>query len=143
MSIDSILKTKGAEVFSILPESSVKATADEMRTKGIAALVVKSDDDVLGIVSEREIVSGFSQFGDKFATMTVKDIMRRDVHPVAPQDHVNRAMALMTRHRVRHLPVVDGSLLVGLVSIGDAVKNRLDDLEAETRVLRDIYIASR
>jgi CBS domain-containing protein len=69
--------------------------------------------------------------------------MRRDVYTVDPEDHVTRAMALMTQHRVRHLPVVSSGKVVGIVSIGDAVKNRLDDLEAETRVLRDIYIAAR
>ena len=143
MTVQSILRTKGGEVVSVAPDANVESAADEMRSKGIAALVVKSGDEVLGIVSEKEIVAGFSQFGDRLATMSVKDIMRHDVHTVAPDDHVTRAMALMTQYRVRHLPVVQGEKLVGLISIGDAVKNRLDDLEAETRVLRDIYIAAR
>jgi CBS domain-containing protein len=143
MSVESILKRKGSSVVTTPQEASVKSAADEMRRRNIAALVVTSNDEIAGIISEREIVTGFSQYGEGLSDMPVRDIMRRDVYTLAPDDHVTRAMALMTQHRVRHLPVVTKGRLVGIISIGDAVKNRLDDLEAETRVLRDLYIAAR
>jgi CBS domain-containing protein len=143
MSINSILKAKGTRVIRTTPDATVKSAADEMHRQGIAAVLVMSRDQIIGVISEREIVGGFAQHGEKLSGMTVEQIMRRDFYTVDPEDHVTRAMALMTQHRVRHLPVVSSGKVVGIVSIGDAVKNRLDDLEAETRVLRDIYIAAR
>ena len=143
MSVESILKSKGSEVIRTSPEATIKSAADEMRRRGIAALIVASGDEIAGIISEREIVDGLSQHGERLFAMTVGEIMRRDVYTLGPEDHVTRAMALMTRHRVRHLPVIREGRLVGVISIGDAVKNRLDDLEIETRVLRDLYVAAR
>jgi CBS domain-containing protein len=75
--------------------------------------------------------------------MLVKEIMRYAVTTVSPEESVNRAMNLMTHHRVRHMPVVRGSELVGIVSIGDVVKHRLEDLVLETNILRDVYNAAR
>jgi CBS domain-containing protein len=73
----------------------------------------------------------------------VKEIMRRGVITVSPDESVTRVMNLMTRHRVRHIPVVRDGQLAGIVSIGDVVKHRLDDLEVEINVLRDAYIVAR
>jgi CBS domain-containing protein len=73
--------------------------------------------------------------------MSVKNIMTDGVVTVAPGDGINRVMSLMIRHRVRHLPVLRNGELAGIISIGDVVKHRLDDLELETNVLRDVYIA--
>lgn len=143
MSIEAILKHKGTSVATTTPDAGVTAAADEMLRKNIAALVVVANDAIVGVISEREIVTAFARHGAKLATMKVGDIMRKDVYTVTPEDHVTRAMALMTQHRARHLPVVRDGRLAGVVSIGDAVKNRLDDLEIETRILRDIYIAAR
>jgi CBS domain-containing protein len=75
--------------------------------------------------------------------MSVKEIMRHGVVTVSPEESVNRVMKLMTHHRVRHMPVLRDGRLAGIISIGDVVKYRLDDLELETNVLRDAYIASR
>jgi CBS domain-containing protein len=73
--------------------------------------------------------------------MQVKDIMTHGLITVTPEDNLNRLMKLMTRHRVRHLPVLRDGKLAGIISIGDVVKRRLDDLELETNVLHDLYIA--
>jgi CBS domain-containing protein len=73
--------------------------------------------------------------------MTVKDIMRHGLVTVAPEDDLSRVMKLMTRHRVRHMPVLRDGKLCGIISIGDVVKHRLDDLELEANILRDAYIA--
>jgi CBS domain-containing protein len=143
MSIEAILKSKGSAVATISPDATLPSAADEMLRRNIAALVVVSNDAIVGVISEREIVAAFSHHGAKLSSMNVAEIMRRDVYTVTAEDHVTRAMALMTQHRVRHLPVVRDGKLAGIVSIGDAVKNRLDDLEIETRILRDIYFAAR
>jgi len=104
--------------------------------------VVASGNSILGVISEREIVHALSQFGEQVASMAVKDIMRHGLVTVAPEDDLSRVMKLMTRHRVRHMPVLRDGKLSGIISIGDVVKHRLDDLELEANILRDAYIAS-
>ena len=143
MSIEAILKAKGSAVATTTPDATVVSAADELTRKNIAALIVVENDRIVGVISEREIVAALSRHGAKVSAMKVGEIMRRDVYVLSPEDHVTRAMALMTQHHARHLPVVRDGRLAGVISIGDAVKNRLDDLEIETRILRDIYIAAR
>jgi predicted transcriptional regulator len=141
MNVENILVQKGTDVATIAPQASIKRAADWLRAKDVGALVVARDDTVLGIISERDIVRALSQYGEPVASIHVKDIMTHGVITVAPGDDLNRVMRLMTRHRVRHLPVVRNGKLAGIISIGDVVKRRLDDLELETNVLRDVYIA--
>ena len=143
MTIESILRRKGTDVTTIAPEASIKRAADWLRAKKIGALVVTNGKAVLGLISEREIVHAFSRFGETAASMPVKEIMQHGVATASPDDSVNRVMTLMTRHRLRHMPVVRGGKLAGIVSIGDVVKHRLEDLELETNVLRDAYNAAR
>jgi CBS domain-containing protein len=113
-----------------------------MQAHGTAAMVVKSADLVGGLISEREIVHAISQHGERALSMAVLDVMTRSAITVTPGDTLKRAMTLMTNHRVRHLIVIGNGQLVGIVSIGDVVKYRLEDLEAESNVLRDAYIAA-
>jgi CBS domain-containing protein len=143
MTIESILRRKGTDVTTIAPDASVKRAADWLCAKNIGALVVTSENSVLGLISEREIVHAFSRYGEAAATMTVKEVMQCGVTTVSPDESVNRAMKLMTHHRVRHMPVVRGGKLAGIVSIGDVVKDRLENLELETNILRDVYKAAR
>ncbi len=143
MTIETILRQKGTDVATIEPEASIRRAADWLRIKNIGALVVTSGNAVLGLISEREIVHAFSRHGETAASMLVKEIMRQGVITVPPEESVNRMMKLMTRHRVRHMPVLRDGKLAGIISIGDVVKYRLDDLELETNVLRDAYIAAR
>jgi CBS domain-containing protein len=143
MTIESILRRKGTDVTTIAPEASVKTAADWLRAKNIGALVVTSENAVLGLISEREIVDALSRHGEAAGSMLVKEIMQRGVSTVSPDESINRVMNLMTHHRVRHMPVLRGDKLVGIVSIGDVVKHRLEDLELETNVLRDVYHAAR
>jgi predicted transcriptional regulator len=96
----------------------------------------------IGLISEREIVHAFSRYGETAAAMSVKEIIRQGVIAVTPEENISRVMNLMTRHRVRHMPVLRNGKLAGIISIGDVVKRRLDDLELETRVLRDAYVAA-
>jgi len=143
MTIESILRRKGADVTTIAPEASIKSAADWLCARNIGALVVTSGNAVLGLISEREIVHAFSRYGEIAGSMTVKEIMQYGITTVSPDESVNRVMNLMTRHRVRHMPVLRDGKLVGIVSIGDVVKHRLEDLELETNVLRDVYYAGR
>jgi CBS domain-containing protein len=142
MSIQNILDRKGAEVFTIDPTATVTTAAYLMRAHGIAALVVKSGDVIGGLISEREIVHAISQHGERALSMAVLEVMTRSAITVTPGDSLKRAMSLMTSHRVRHLIVIANGKLVGIVSIGDVVKYRLEDLETESNVLRDAYIAA-
>jgi CBS domain-containing protein len=143
MTIESILRQKGSDVTTIGPEASIKRAADWLRAKNIGALVVTSENAVLGLVSEREIVRAFSRYGETAGSMPVREIMQYGVTTVSPDESVNRVMKLMTHHRVRHMPVLRGGKLAGIVSIGDVVKYRLEELELETNVLRDVYNAAR
>ena len=143
MTIETILRQKGTEVATIEPEASIRRAADWLRVKNIGALVVTGGKAALGLISEREIVHAFSRYGETAASMPVKEIMRHGVITVSPEESVNRVMKLMTHHRVRHMPVLRDGKLAGIISIGDVVKYRLDDLELETSVLRDAYIAAR
>jgi CBS domain-containing protein len=143
MTIESILRRKGTDVTTIAPEASIKRAADWLSAKNIGALVVTSEGAVLGLVSEREIVHAFSRYGDTAGSIPVKEIMQCGVTTVSPDESVNRVMNLMTHHRVRHLPVLRDGKLAGIVSIGDVVKHRLEDLELEANVLRDVYHAAR
>jgi CBS domain-containing protein len=143
MSIENILRRKGTDVTTISPEASIKRAADWLRAKNIGALVVMSEDGVLGLISEREIVHAFSRYGETALSMPVKQIMKYGATTVPPDESVNRVMNLMTQHRVRHVLVLRGGELAGIVSIGDVVKHRLEDLELETNVLRDAYHAAR
>jgi CBS domain-containing protein len=143
MTIETILRRKGTNVTTIAPDASVKRAADWLRAKNIGALVVTSENEVLGLISEREIVHALSRFGEAAGSMLVKEVMQYGVSTVSPDETVNHVMNLMTHHRVRHMLVLRAGKLVGIVSIGDIVKHRLEDLELETNVLRDVYNAVR
>jgi CBS domain-containing protein len=143
MSIQTILDRKGAEVFIIDATATVRNAAYRMRERSIAALVVKSGDAMTGLISERDIVRAVSRHGERALSLAVPDVATHATITVAPDDTVKRAMSLMTHNRVRHLPVIADGKLVGIVSIGDVVKHRLEDLETESNVLRDAYIAAR
>jgi CBS domain-containing protein len=142
MSIQAILYQKGEYVETIAPDASVRDAAASLRDENIAALVVTKGDAILGVVSEREIVHALSRHGERIASMKVADVLVRDFATVAPEDSLKRAMTLMTRHRTRHLPVLRDEKLVGIVSIGDVVKHRLEDLELGTNVLHDAHGAA-
>ena len=106
MSIESILRRKGTDVTTIAPDASIKRAADWLRAKNIGALVVMSGNEVLGLISEREIVHALSRYGETAVSMPVKEIMQYGATTVSPDESVNRVMNLMTHHRVRHILVL-------------------------------------
>jgi CBS domain-containing protein len=143
MTVKTILRRKGTAVSTIEPEASTSRAAHWLCLKKIGALVVTKGKVVLGLISEREIVHAFSRNGEAAALMRVKEVMNSHVITVSPEDSISRVMKLMTQHRVRHMPVLRDGELAGIISIGDVVKSRLDDLELESNTLRDAYIAAR
>ena len=109
-----------------------------MKDRVIGALVVTGDEvQLLGIISERDIVHGLVERGRDLLDARVGDLMTVDVLTCAPEDRITKLMARMTERRIRHLPVVDDGALCGIVSIGDVVKNRLDEIAAEASALRE------
>jgi CBS domain-containing protein len=142
MKIAEVLKGKGSAVAVIDPEVSLGVAVKTMSTKGIGALVVSRDGEhIAGIVSERDVVKALAD-DPSACDRRVAEVMTRDVVTVRPDETVTGAMALMTRRRHRHLPVVVDGRLAGIVSIGDLVKARLEELELESRVLREVYLAT-
>lgn len=141
MSVQHIIDRKGSGIVSIRPEATIREAADYMRRLGVAALIVTAGGHQVDIVSERDIVHALSRQGEAALAERVITVASRPVS-VAPTDSLKRAMSLMTQHRARHLLVVDEGSAAGIVSIGDVVKHRLEDLELETNVLRDSFIAS-
>jgi len=137
MNVETILSTKGRAVATIRPEDTVGAAVEALVSGNIGALVASEDGEhVDGIVSERDIVHALARHGDALLALTVAEVMTRSVVTCDPTESVAELMAEMTNRRIRHLPVVQNGLLCGIVSIGDVVKNRLDEIEYEARSLR-------
>ncbi len=141
MKVDAVLAAKGHEVATVAPSATLTTVAQQLRLEGIGALVVLDQGRLAGIVSERDVVHAFAAHRAETTEIKVADAMTRDVITCRREDSLTRVLGVMTRHRVRHLPVLEDGRLIGLISIGDAVKHRLAELETETAVLRDAYIA--
>ena len=144
MTVHAILKAKGSHVETTSPETTAFSAAWELKIKNIGALVVVSGDgaNILGMISERDLARGISEHGTDLQALPVSKLMTTPVLTCTPDERVTAVMVRMTRHRVRHLPVVDRGRLVGIISIGDVVKHRLDELELEASVLREALIVS-
>ena len=143
MKVQAMLATKGKKVVTTRPDATIATVVHLLKLEGIGALVVSQDGSRLdGIISERDIVRGLVTDGPELLQMKVSDLMTTTVKTCSPEANIKEIMAEMTRSRIRHLPVVVGHELRGIISIGDVVKNRLDELETETNVLRD-YIVGR
>ena len=141
MNVDAILKVKGDAVLTIRPTATIAEAVALLCQKRIGALVVSANGtEPLGILSERDIVHGLGREGVSLLERRVEDLMSKAVVTCAPQDRVADLMALMTERRIRHIPVLRSGKLAGLVSIGDVVKNRLDEIEHETSSLK-AYVA--
>jgi len=139
MSIQAILYCKGSRVETTAADASLKSAAEKLREKNIAALVVKSGNAIVGLISERDIAHALARHGEQAAGLGVGEIMARDIVTIAPEDSLRRAMSLMTRHRTRHLLVLSDGELAGIVSIGDVIKHRLEDLELKTGFRGGVY----
>ncbi len=142
MKVINILQSKGAEVFAVSEADTVGNAVALLNDKNIGAVVVKDKAGaVSGILSERDIVRRLKSHGPALMTAPVGDCMTARPHTCRPDDSVDDLMTMMTQKRVRHLPVVHDGKLLGLVSIGDVVKRKIEDIEREAAELKH-YISS-
>ena len=136
MRISDVLRSKGATVATITPETSVAGLLTELSVHNIGAMVVVSPDGLLGIVSERDVERKLHEMGADLLCRPVSEIMTTLVATCSPEDSVDSLSVLMTTNRVRHVPVVVDGRLAGIVSIGDVVKTRMEELEREHEQLQ-------
>jgi CBS domain-containing protein len=139
MLISDILSVKGHEVFRIRPTESVATAVAKLAEHRIGALVVEDQwMHIVGIFSERDFINAVGRDGSAALHATVAQFMSAPVVHCRPSDRIDSVMVTMTMRRIRHLPVMDGERLLGIVSIGDLVKHRLDEKELEASVLLEI-----
>ena len=142
MFVSNILKHKSDRIVSVTPGDSIAGVAAVLTKKRIGAVLVRDDHGALvGMLSERDIVTGIAQQGSDCLDLRARDLMTPEVITCQPNDNVTQVMSIMTDHRIRHLPVVDEGKLVGIISIGDVVKQRLAEVESEADQLRE-YITT-
>jgi len=138
MTVKAILSVKGTEVLTIEPTTSLAAAAKLLAERKIGALVVTGPDQrVVGIVSERDIVQELAAHGPAALDLALTEVMTRKVTTCSASDTISSVMERMTAGKFRHLPVLDQGRLAGIVSIGDVVKHRLQEMEREQSALRD------
>jgi CBS domain-containing protein len=142
MKVAAILAAKGTDVHTVTVDASVAEVSTALHRHRVGALVVSGDGtDVVGIVSERDVVRRLAEVGASALDESVRTVMTSDVVTCARDDTTERLMEVVTTRRIRHLPVVEDGQLAGLVSIGDIVAARVRELEAEASQLRDYITA--
>lgn len=141
MFVSDILSQKGGLVHTVTPATSVGQVAQQLGLRRIGSVLVLDDEAVAGIVSERDLVRAFASHGAAAMELEARHVMTRDVVTCDPDDSIDRVMELMTRGRFRHLPVVRHGELLGLISIGDVVKARLEETKHETEALKAYIVA--
>ena len=143
MTVKAIMSRKGSNVVTIEPSATLKSAVATLAEHRIGAVIITgADRQVAGILSERDIVRALAQRGAAALEETVGQIMTRKVVTCTESDTVGNIMELMTGGKFRHLPVVERSRLVGIISIGDVVKYRLEEMEQESKALRDYILTA-
>lgn len=141
MTIAHILHGKPHRLISVAPEQTLQQAAEVLARERIGALLVlKPNGDIAGIISERDIVRAVGTTGADILARPIAELMTKEVTCCSSEDTVDQAMALMTERRFRHLPVRQGGKIVAMISIGDVVKRKVEDAEAESQSLRE-YIS--
>lgn len=141
MRVADLLRTKGSEVATVPPKISVTGLLEDLARHNVGALVVVDESGTLvGIVSERDVVRRLNERGAALLTAPVSEIMTTGVVTCEPSQGVDRLAEIMTERRIRHMPVVENGRLIGIVSIGDVVKSRIQQLESDREQLES-YIA--
>jgi CBS domain-containing protein len=141
MGITTVLNDKGHAVAAVSPDSSVAEIVEVLVQRRIGAVLVIEHDSPVGIVSERDIIRCLVEHSGTVMGLLAREVMTAPVITIRPDDNICDAMELMTDRRIRHLPVMESGRLVGIVSIGDLVKRRIEQAEQEALALKD-YIAT-
>ena len=140
--VSAVLKHKGDRVVTVAPRQTIASVVEVLTKNRIgAAPVINEDGHLVGIVSERDIIRGISEHADALLTLPAEQLMTRDVKTCSSEDRLVDLMQVMTLQRIRHLPVVQNGILQGIVSIGDVVKQRLEEVQSEVEDLHR-YIRS-
>lgn len=137
MTIAAILRGKGHEIIVVAPDDTVRQAVALLAERRIGAVPVVNGEEVLGVFSERDLLYCLKAGDTDVLNRPVRDVMTAPAVTVSPEDPVMGALSLMTRRRIRHLPVVENGRMVGLVSIGDLVKYRIERVEADAAAMRD------
>lgn len=138
MHISEILKKKSSQVITIHPQASVREAVRLFRERKIGAVpVINPGPEVIGLLTERDVLHGIADHGDAALDMEVQQLMTRDVYTCVPEDVYHHVMRLMSDRHVRHVLVVVDGQLKGIVSIGDMMRNQLDENQLEINVMRD------
>jgi CBS domain-containing protein len=142
MFVSDILSQKGGLVFTVPPSTTVAQIAQQLSARRIGSvLVMATPGSIAGIVSERDLVRAIARHGASALELQARQVMTREVVSCHPDDSIDHVMELMTSGRFRHLPVLDRDELIGLISIGDVVKARLEETRHETEALRAYIVA--
>lgn len=142
MKVEKILQSKGADIFAVRPGDSVVDAVRLLNEKNIGAVVVCGENgEAVGILSERDVVRRLGQKGADALDMRVSDCMTANPFTCSPDDSLDDLMSKMTDKRIRHLPVTSNGRLIGVVSIGDVVKRKIEQAENEAAALKE-YIAT-
>jgi CBS domain-containing protein len=141
--ISAVLKSKGSSVTTIGPDATVAAAVAEMARRNVGALVVSSDGrTVEGIVSERDVTRALDSFGGALLDQPIRLIMTSEVRTASPDENIESLAVMMTEYRIRHVPVLEDGVLAGIISVGDVVKSRIEELEEDRDALLQ-YIQAR
>lgn len=144
MKVSDILQVKGNKVVTVPPTATVMMLVHRLKLERVGAAIVTRDGKTIdGIVSERDVAWGLAEHGPDLLNLPVADVMTKSVLTCRPDDAITSIARIMTERRLRHLPVLSQGDLVGVVSIGDVVKHRIDEMQLEANVLRDYATARR
>lgn len=144
MHVEVILAVKGREVRTIRPDATVSEAVQRMRRERVGALVVSEDGrQIAGIISDRGIMDAIADRGTSVMNDQIQQMMTREVFTCSSSDDVSGIMAAMTNRRIRHIPVVQDNQLCGIISIGDVVKHRIDEIQLEADAMREYISGGR
>ena len=144
MRVANILKAKGTAVMTVRPNESMHAVTKRFQQEKVGALIVIGDGGCLqGIIYERDVVNGVATYGADFIVMPASALMTTEFATCSPDSSVADVARVMTERRLRHVPVMAGKRLIGIVSVGDILRSRVSEIQLEANVLRDIAIAAR
>jgi len=135
MMLREILQSKGSDIFSVSADGKLREVVRTLCDRRCGALVVIEGERMVGVISERDILRTIDQTDQSLDEIPIRDRMTKDVITGSPEDSVRHAMGVMTEHRIRHLPVLDGEKLIGMISIGDLVKAEHHQLSVENHQL--------
>ncbi len=138
MKISTILKKKGTKVHTISSTATLRDMVREMLALHIGSLLVTDPDETIaGIVTERDLLRNLARYSDEWETITIGEVMNTDIITATPEDSIDHVMGLMTEHRIRHLPVMEGGRLAGVLSMGDIINAALAESTFQNRLLKN------